>query len=72
MALILDLGCSDSARITLVAQNVFVQIFLVINLADDLCEALGCKHPVGLTSLERADAKTLTQEELLAEGSWDG
>lgn len=71
VALILDLGCSDSTRVALVAEDVFVQVFLVVNLADDLCQALGCEHPVALTSLEGTDAKTLAQEEFLAEGSWD-
>lgn len=51
------------------AENVVVEVFLVVDLADNLCETSGRKDAVGLTGLERADAKTLAQEELLTESS---
>lgn len=69
VALILNLVRSDSTWIALMAQNIVVQVFLIVNLADNLRETLGCKHPIAFTSLERADAKTLAQEELLTKGS---
>lgn len=68
MALILDFGRSDGTRVALVAQDVIMQVFLVVDLTDDLCQALRCKHTIALTSLERTDTKPLAKEELLAEG----
>lgn len=69
VALVLDLFRSDSTRIALVAENVAVQIFLVVDLADNLCETPGRKDAVGFAGLERADTNTLAQDELLTESS---
>lgn len=70
MALIFDFRRSHSTWVSFVAQDVVVQIFLVVDLADKLREALWCKGIV-VFRFDRADADTLAQEELLAKGSWE-
>lgn len=69
--MILDLGGSGGSLVSFVAKNIIVQVFFVVNLADNLCEALLCQHSIGFASLERANAHALAQKELLTEGGWD-
>jgi hypothetical protein len=54
-----------------VAQDIIMQVFLVVDLAHNLREALGCQCSGLRASLERADAKTLAEQQLLAESSYE-
>lgn len=65
---VFDFIASHGTFITLVAQDVFVKVLLVVNLTDNLRKTLGCNRARAVR-LHRANAQALSQQKLLIESS---